>query len=194
MVVHHYKNGTTTSICEDEYNRVSYNEGYEKDPCTDKLRLGQYRYIEVVSTDNTTNIDRDSGKATGTIKNNITIIYYYDIPTIVPQPSKTGTQTVDRRDEVISYNLSYVADISNYVGPITYTITDRLPYPLDEEDTRNELDGGVYDASSRTIVWTESENVNTGRNRSIIKTINKTRKKVNFTKHYLMTMMMKKTK
>ena len=173
LVVHHYKNGTTTSICEDEYNRVNYNSAYEKNPCEDKLRLGQYQYVDVVSNDNTTVLNKDTGQATGTIKNNVTIIYYYDIPTVVPQPTKTGTQQIDSRDEVVEYNLVYVADIQNYVGPATYTLVDKLPYPLAENDSRIDLAGGVYDASTKTIVWTFSEHVNTGRNGSIIKRIEK---------------------
>ena len=173
LVVHHYKNGTTTSVCEDEFNRLNYNVAYEKDPCTDKLRLGQYKYIDVISTDNTTVLDKDTGKATGNIKNNITIIYYYDIPEMVPQPTKTGTQHIDTRDEVIDYNLVYVGDIRNYVGPVTYTLTDKLPYPLNEGDSRIDLAGGTYDPSTKTITWTISEDINTGRNESIIKRIEK---------------------
>ena len=175
LIVHHYKNGTTTpvSVCEDEHNRVRYNTTYEKNPCANQLRLGQYRYVAVESTDTTTNIDSFTGKATGTIKNNIVITYYYDIPTVVPQPSKTGTTLVTERNDVFTYQLSYVADIKHYVGPATYKLVDRLPYPLAEGDSRIDLAGGEYDASSKTIVWIVNEDVNTGRNDSYIKQINK---------------------
>ncbi len=174
LIVHHYKNNSNNvSICEDEHNRLGYNATYEKNPCADKLRLGQYRYIAVEFTDPNTTINDDTGKATGTMKNSVTITYYYDIPQNDPTTQKTGTTRVNTRDEVFEYTLNYVGNIENYVGHVKYKLVDRLPYPLKTDDSRIELDGGTYDASSKTIVWEIEEDINTGRNGQERKTITK---------------------
>ena len=92
LIVHHYKNNTEpkVSVCEDEHNRLGYNAQYEKNPCANKLRLGNYRYVAVESNDSNTTLNDDTGKAIGTIKNSVTITYYYDIPSNTPTTQKSG--------------------------------------------------------------------------------------------------------
>lgn len=179
LVVHHYKKGTTESICDDEHNRLRYNVAYEKDPCADETRLREYRFVAVTSTDNTSTINNMTGKVTGNIKNPTTITYYYEIPSFTPETSKTGTESIDRRDDVVQYNLSYKGTIKNYVGNATVKLVDKLPYPLAEGDSRIVLDGGTYDANARTITWEIPwNNINTTTGGDAIKTITKTIKVV----------------
>ena len=179
LVVHHYKKGTTESICEDEHNRLRNNATYEKNPCANEANLREYRYAGVTSSVNTSTINNMTGNVKGTITGPTTITYYYAIPEYVPDTSKTGTTTVDRRDELITYNLHYKGTVKNYVGNGTIRLVDKLPYPLDESDTRIVLDGGVYDPLSRTITWTIPwNNIDTATNGDAIKEVNKTIKVV----------------
>ncbi len=175
LIVHHYKNNTEpkVSVCEDEHNRLGYNTEYEKNPCANKLRLGNYRYVAVESNDSNTTLNDDTGKATGTIKNSVTITYYYDVPSNTPTTQKSGTTLVNTRDDVFDYTLTYVGNIENYVGHVKYKLVDKLPYPLKVGDSRIDLDGGLYDASSKTIVWEIEEDINTGRNGQEQKNIEK---------------------
>ena len=179
LYVHHYKKGTTESICDDEHNRLRFNTTYEKDPCTDETKLREYRFVAVTSTDTGTTINNMTGKATGEIKAPTTITYYYEIPSFVPETSKTGTESIDKRDDVVQYNLSYKGTIKNYVGNATVKLVDKLPYPLKDGDSRISLDGGTYDANARTITWEIPWNdINTTTGGDAIKIINKTVKVV----------------
>ena len=174
LIVHHYKNNTNNvSICEDEHNRLGYNETYEQNPCADRLRLGNYRYIAVESSDSNATLNNDTGNAKGTMRNNVVITYYYDIPTGTPVTQKSGTTVVNTRDDLFTYTLDYRGDINNYVGHVKYQLVDKLPYPLKTGDSRIDLDGGHYDASTKTITWEIDEDINTGKNGRISKTITK---------------------
>ncbi len=70
--------------------------------------------------------------------------------------SKDGTGKVDSLDQEITYNISYTAQISDYEGNATIKLIDTLPYAIDEE--KSELDGGTYDAESKTITWEQEVN------------------------------------
>lgn len=71
----------------------------------------------------------------------------------------TETTTIDDRKDTVKYNVIYNASIEDYKGEATIVIVDQLPYEIDEKSS--ELNGGKYDASSKTITWTYTENVNT---------------------------------
>ena len=70
--------------------------------------------------------------------------------------SKDGTGKVDSLDQEITYNISYRAEISDYQGNAKVVLVDQLPYAIDEE--KSELDGGTYDAESKTITWEQEVN------------------------------------
>ena len=70
--------------------------------------------------------------------------------------SKTGTSTIDSLDEEISYNINYTAQISDYEGNAKVVLVDQLPYAIDEG--KSELDGGTYNADSKTITWEQEVN------------------------------------
>ena len=90
------------------------------------------------------------------------ITYYYVMKDaeITSTISKTGTDKITSKDEVVNYTVEYNATINLYVGDALVTITDTLPYRIDEE--KSNLNGGVYNGESKTITWTEEiENINT---------------------------------
>lgn len=61
---------------------------------------------------------------------------------------------------LIKYTIKYNAKIENYIGNAIVTITDTLPYEIDE--TKSDINGGSYNKENKTITWTENiENINT---------------------------------
>ena len=67
----------------------------------------------------------------------------------------TAPVSVDSKDSEIEYEVNYETNISQYIGALNTTITSKLPYEIDE--AASELDGGVYDATAKTITWTVAE-------------------------------------
>ena len=76
---------------------------------------------------------------------------------------KTGTEKVTSSKQEVSYNIRYNATIKDYIGESLVTIVDYLPYKIDE--SKSNLDGGIYDSIANTITWTENiEHINTYEN------------------------------
>ena len=71
--------------------------------------------------------------------------------------TKNGTTKIDSLNEEITYNISYTAKITDYQGNATIKLVDTLPYALDTNLTNitEDLDGGRYDETSKTITWEE---------------------------------------
>ena len=67
---------------------------------------------------------------------------------------KTGTDAVASSSQEVNYNIKYNATVTEYIGTGLVTITDYLPYAIDE--SKSNLDGGTYDALTNTITWTEN--------------------------------------
>ena len=73
---------------------------------------------------------------------------------------KTGTELVTSSSQEVNYNIKYNATVTEYIGTGLVTITDYLPYAIDE--SKSNLDGGTYDALTNTITWTENiDHINT---------------------------------
>ena len=76
---------------------------------------------------------------------------------------KTGTEKVTSSTQEVNYNIKYDATIKDYIGASLVTIVDYLPYKIDE--SKSNLDGGIYDSIANTITWTENiEHINTYEN------------------------------
>ena len=76
---------------------------------------------------------------------------------------KTGTELTTSSKDEVNYNIKYNATVKDYIGESLVTITDYLPYSIDEN--LSELDGGTYDSLTNTITWTENiEHINTYEN------------------------------
>ena len=76
VIVHHYIDGTTTKLCEDENIMHKFKDQYDINLCTN-LSDPAYKFKEVNSTDISSTID--GSKVTGTVTNNFEVTYYYDL-------------------------------------------------------------------------------------------------------------------
>ena len=88
----------------------------------------------------------------------IEIIYYYQKKDskLDSTISKTGPEELTQKNVQVDYIINYEAKINDYIGGANITITDTLPYEIDEE--KSNLDGGVYSKNTNTITWTIKEN------------------------------------
>ena len=79
----------------------------------------------------------------------------YDKPEIKEESwvEKTGTEFIDSTEDSITYKITYNASIKDFVGEGKVTLVDYLPYEIDVEN--QYLDGGLYDAKTKTITWEE---------------------------------------
>ena len=76
IIVHHYIDGTTTKLCEDENIMHKFKDHYDINLCTN-LSDPAYKFKEVNSTDISSTIN--GSKVTGTVTNNFEVTYYYDL-------------------------------------------------------------------------------------------------------------------
>ncbi len=67
---------------------------------------------------------------------------------------KTGTDKITSVNQEVNYHIHYQANIKDYIGEVIVTITDTLPYPIDE--TKSNLAGGTYHEDTKTIIWTRN--------------------------------------
>ena len=75
-----------------------------------------------------------------------------------------GSATTEMTDkgQSIDYKITYNVELTDYIGKAIVKVVDSLPYPIVSE--QSQLDGGIYDASARTITWEkEWDNINTYR-------------------------------
>jgi len=84
----------------------------------------------------------------------IEVTYYYRVKDSKLSTSidKTGTKMILSRDDSTTYNISYKATVSDYIGDGIITIIDYLPYKIDE--SKSNLADGVYNDKDKTITWT----------------------------------------
>ena len=88
-------------------------------------------------------------------------IYYKQTADITNDKiEKTGTEKITSSNEKVNYQINYNAQIDHYIGHITTKVVDTLPYEIDE--SKSNLNGGTYDAATKTITWTVPvEDINT---------------------------------
>lgn len=87
-------------------------------------------------------------------------IYYKQASDITNDKiEKTGTEKITSSNEKVSYQINYNAQIDHYIGRITTKVVDTLPYEIDE--SKSNLNGGTYDAATKTITWEEKTDINT---------------------------------
>lgn len=87
-------------------------------------------------------------------------IYYKQASDITNDKiEKTGTEKITSSNEKVSYQINYNAQIDHYIGRITTKVVDTLPYEIDE--SKSNLNGGTYDAATKTITWEEKPDINT---------------------------------
>ncbi len=114
---------------------------------TDKLNFNSYEWVST------------TGIPTGTYtKDPIVVIYYYQkvMAGIESSLQKDGTEVLNDLNTNVDYEINYTAHINNYIGDIQLILIDTLPYAIDFDNSL--LDGGIYNASNRTITWIISYN------------------------------------
>ncbi|MCI9287523.1 MAG: DUF11 domain-containing protein, partial [Clostridia bacterium] len=153
VIVHHYKNNTTESLASDETILGKIDDRYET------LAKEDIKGYEVVESKLPTNSNGIMTEET------IEVIYYYKqkIAQVENQIYKYGTEKITEKTQKLTYDIEYTSSINEYIGSAKVTITDKLPYEIDEE--KSNLNGGIYNAEEKTITWTEEiENINTYEN------------------------------
>ena len=97
---------------------------------------------------------------------------------------KTGTDKITASNEEVTYNISYRAVVTDYIGEALVRVVDTLPYKLAKDENGEllesiDLAGGTYDEDTRTITWEQRiEHINTYTNGDYEVEINKTIKVV----------------
>ena len=123
---------------------------------TKKENIYGYEFVEVKGNPN--------GKIT---EGTTTVIYVYKLSNgnyTEEEIEKTSSEIIDSIDSEFNYTIKYNVTINDYIGEATTTITDNLPYEIDE--TNSNLNGGVYDKENNTITWIIKSNI-TENNRTV---------------------------
>ena len=92
--------------------------------------------------------------------NNKLNIYYINTVARNEAIDKTTTNTnITSSNDVVSYTVSYSAKVLNVREneDVVVTIVDTLPYEIDV--TKSNLNGGVYNATDKTITWVITKKV-----------------------------------
>ncbi len=77
--------------------------------------------------------------------------------------TKEGTKEITNSGQEVDYHILYQATIKEYIGDAILTLTDILPYKIDEE--KSNLGDGIYNEDTKTITWTRKiENIDTTKN------------------------------
>ena len=142
VITKHLEKGTNRELASEVVNTYDYGDTYT----TTSVNVGQNYNLDSVSGDVSGVVDKDSTE----------VIYYYvkKATNINDSIQKTGTDKITSRNDLVSYKVDYSVDITDYIGPVTITLTDKLPYKIDQD--KSTLDGGTYNDSSKTITWVQN--------------------------------------
>ena len=174
--VHHYiydeKNGGYTT------NKVKLSDGTE---AQDEVITGwvgdNYKTKAVENLEPSYELYETPQNASGTLAKDMgEIIYYYklkesSITSSVEKTASTGKEVdgedgtkiplLTEQDGIVTYNIKYSTNITNYKGKAKIVITDKLPAAIDEIAEGVDLAGGTYNKDDNTITWTKEVNVDT---------------------------------
>lgn len=113
-------------------------------------------FLDPNNSSNTSNI-----KISSDVNKNVLNIYYIDTNFTNEIIDKfTKVDLVENSNTVIPYTIEYKVDVNNVRSgdKLTTVITDTLPYEIDE--SKSNLNGGIYDKENKTVTWTFEENIN----------------------------------
>ena len=196
------KEGSSVSVPVHHYI-YDEEEGYT----TDKVKLadGTEAQDEVISgyigdsyeTNQVENLDKNyklyeiKGQAEGTLTKDMEeIIYYYKLKetNIVSSIEKTVTigdeedtskiPVLTEQDGVVTYNIKYKTQITDYKGTAKIVVTDKLPAEIDEYAEGVDLAEGIYNEDDNTITWEEVVEIDTYTNGTYTYNFDKTIKLV----------------
>ena len=167
VLVHHYKENTTEKLSEDVLINGEIGDSY-----TTQVASDIPQNYEVVSA--------PSNASGNMVASQTVVTYYYRLktPTVNEQSiNKNGTEKIENLTDEITYDIVYKATLEDYIGEAEITIVDKLPYQIVVDSS--DLAGGTYDATGKTITWTETiKDINSYENKNNEITINKTIKVV----------------
>ena len=167
VLVHHYKENTTEKLSEDVLINGEIGDSY-----TTQVASDIPQNYEVVNT--------PSNASGNMVASQIVVTYYYRLktPTVNEQSiNKNGTEKIENLTDEITYDIVYKATLEDYIGEAEVTIVDKLPYQIVVDSS--DLAGGTYNATGKTITWTETiKDINSYENKNNEITINKTIKVV----------------
>ncbi len=84
-------------------------------------------------------------------------------PTLESKVEKTGTDKITTKDGKVYYEIKFTSKINNFVGNAKVQMIDKLPFPINTENST--LNEGTYNAENNTITWEETiQNINTATN------------------------------
>ena len=151
IIVHYYIEGTNQKVPSKTYGQVvedEIEEGYVGQSYTTLPSENVQENYQLVS---------NTGNTTGILtRTPIEVIYYYRLqPADITENTitKDGTNKIVNKDDKVSYTINYTGKVENYVGDAKVEIVDYLPYAIDE--SASNLNGGKYNALTKTITWVE---------------------------------------
>ena len=153
VITHYYIEGTEEKVPSTEEGQVVEDvvqTGKVGEIYATKEAENVAKNYEYVSNTNNTSGEIEEGT--------IEVIYYYKQrePEILnPQITKeSNVEKVTEPTQEINYTINYQTTIDKYIGEATVTITDKLPYEIDE--AKSNIAGGTYNAVEKTITWEET--------------------------------------
>ena len=175
VTVHYYLDGTETKLAADnesDVDVVTQTDGTRTTYTAPVANIYGYTFdsSKTVVKDGTTTVDAsdytvdDNGAATVLYYiDGTTVNYYYtknNAEVTDPEVAKTGDDASVNKtiNDSFNYQIKYNSTVDNYIGDVTVTITDTLPYEIDESKTNN-LNGGTYNKNNKTITWTETVSI-----------------------------------
>jgi len=146
-----------TKIASSLYGSVIYAKDYYlNEELINKNNSDNTTYfLDPNNINNTSNITVSSKE-----EENVLNIYYIDTSFTNETIDKfTNIDVVNNSKTIIPYAIEYNVDINNIrkEDKVITIITDTLPYEIDE--TKSNLNGGIYDKDNKTITWTFEEKI-----------------------------------
>ena len=154
---------------------LSYTVRYYKDSVSDINLIDSMPFINqtfgtVVSLDTVDrNLNKPYGYLDGVILNSgalviglsgnyIDVLYTKDDGKIVEEELfKTGDRVLNNVLNGVNYTIGYDAYIEDYVGEVTLTIVDELPYAIDVN--KSNIGNGIYNSENNTITYVVNKTI-----------------------------------
>ena len=154
---------------------LSYTVRYYKDSVSDinlidEVNVDGQTFGTVVSLDTVDrNLNKPYGYLDGVILNSgalviglsgnyIDVLYTKDDGKIVEEELfKTGDRILNNVLNGVNYTIGYDAYIEDYVGEVTLTIVDELPYAIDVN--KSNIGNGIYNSENNTITYVVNKTI-----------------------------------
>ena len=154
---------------------LSYTVRYYKDSVSDinlidEVNVNGQTFGTVVSLDTVDrNLNKPYGYLDGVILNSgalviglsgnyIDVLYTKDDGKIVEEELfKTGDRILNNVLNGVNYTIGYDAYIEDYVGEVTLTIVDELPYAIDVN--KSNIGNGIYNSENNTITYVVNKTI-----------------------------------